>query len=124
MRDWKDEYDSYLIKVVPHLKNDWKKITSKFKEAFKVKVTPFFLKNHYQEISGKIPQSKSHFSHEQDVQLATLVREHGLDWGKIAEEMRISDPVKIKNRYYSFIKKKNLKDKLCRESKKKSLQSK
>mmetsp|Transcript_5572 Transcript_5572/g.4720 ORF Transcript_5572/g.4720 Transcript_5572/m.4720 type:complete len:97 (+) Transcript_5572:812-1102(+) len=42
-----------------------------------------------------------------DLKLVQLVQQHGLKWNLIAEKMQIVDPVKVKNRYYSKIKKGN-----------------
>jgi len=39
----------------------------------------------------------------------------GLDWIKIAEVMGIQNPVRIKNRYYAHIKKKNKLDGIFHE---------
>jgi len=44
-----------------------------------------------------------------------MVDKHGLNWLKIAQEMDMDDPMKIKNRYYSQIKKKNIYDELLEE---------
>jgi len=41
------------------------------------------------------------FNAQADAQIAKLVKKYGLNWNKISVEMGISDPVKIKNRYYS-----------------------
>jgi len=57
------------------------------------------------------------FTRQLDATIAYLVDKYGLVWSKIAEEMEISDPMKIKNRYYSTIKKKDLYESLLKEGK-------
>eukprot|EP00330_Aristerostoma_sp_ATCC50986_P011255 CAMPEP_0114575680 /NCGR_PEP_ID=MMETSP0125-20121206/529_1 /TAXON_ID=485358 ORGANISM="Aristerostoma sp., Strain ATCC 50986" /NCGR_SAMPLE_ID=MMETSP0125 /ASSEMBLY_ACC=CAM_ASM_000245 /LENGTH=147 /DNA_ID=CAMNT_0001763611 /DNA_START=551 /DNA_END=991 /DNA_ORIENTATION=+ len=43
-----------------------------------------------------------------DLELVRLINIHGLKWAVIAHEMGQEDPIKLKNRYYHQIKKKNL----------------
>mmetsp|Transcript_6079 Transcript_6079/g.5426 ORF Transcript_6079/g.5426 Transcript_6079/m.5426 type:complete len:88 (+) Transcript_6079:747-1010(+) len=49
--------------------------------------------------------------------ISKLIHEAGLSWSEIAKRMNIADPTKVKNRYYSFIRKKGLLEKLYKESK-------
>jgi len=48
--------------------------------------------------------------------LAQNINKYGLDWIKIAEDMNFSDPIKLKNRYYLHIKKKNKFEELLTEA--------
>mmetsp|Transcript_31262 Transcript_31262/g.28426 ORF Transcript_31262/g.28426 Transcript_31262/m.28426 type:complete len:109 (+) Transcript_31262:705-1031(+) len=49
--------------------------------------------------------------------IAHMVNKYGLQWVKIAEKMEVDDPMKIRNRYYSHIKKRNLFGQLLKEVK-------
>ena len=40
---------------------------------------------------------------EHDEEILLLIDEHGKNWFKIAEIMKIDNPLKIKNRYYNSI---------------------
>mmetsp|Transcript_3508 Transcript_3508/g.3059 ORF Transcript_3508/g.3059 Transcript_3508/m.3059 type:complete len:166 (-) Transcript_3508:328-825(-) len=46
-----------------------------------------------------------------------MIDKYGLSWIKISEEMGMNDPMKIKNRYYSQIKKKDMFEELLEEGK-------
>ena len=102
-------YDEELIRLVPHYKNDWKKICKRIQNYFKVRVTPNFLRNRYRNLTVNDPKCpRLVFNTQMDLIIAQLVNKHGLNWNLIAKEMGILDPVKIKNRYYSQLKRKGL----------------
>ena len=95
-------YDEELIRLVPHYKNDWKKICKRIQKYFKVRVTPNFLRNRYRNLTVNDPKCpRLVFNTQMDLVIAQLVNKHGLNWNLIAKEMGILDPIKIKNRYYS-----------------------
>mmetsp|Transcript_35268 Transcript_35268/g.31711 ORF Transcript_35268/g.31711 Transcript_35268/m.31711 type:complete len:205 (-) Transcript_35268:19-633(-) len=114
---WRPEYDEELIKLVPRYKNDWKKISKKIKNLYSIKTTPHFLRNYFMRITADKPKCpKINFNRKLDATIAYWVSQFGLVWTKIAEKMDISDPMKIKNRYYSQIKKKEIYDELLEEA--------
>ena len=68
LKSWSSDYESELCKMVPRLKNDWKKISKKMELELGVKATPHFLKTQYKKICADKPKAKSiEFSHETDV---------------------------------------------------------
>src|SRR4051812_37141859 len=59
------------------------------------------------QLKGKkyIPREK--FSHEEDLKIVGLFEKYGTDWPKISLEFFNRTATMLKNRYYSFINKKN-----------------
>jgi len=62
--------------------------------------------------SRDLKNKKIVLSEEHDVEIVKWVNKFGLKWNKIAVEMGILDPMKIKNRYYAHIQRKNRYDEL------------
>lgn len=119
MRQWNETDDKLLLKLGVQYKNDWKKINQKFEQVQGKKVTPYFLKNRYREISKpQGPTKKIKFNHEDDLKIVKIMVYYDLHWVKISKFFDNVDPISIKNRYYSSIKKKELYDELLAEANK------
>mmetsp|Transcript_139612 Transcript_139612/g.197697 ORF Transcript_139612/g.197697 Transcript_139612/m.197697 type:complete len:172 (-) Transcript_139612:423-938(-) len=70
----------------------------------------------YKKYQESQPQAKKfEFSHQSDVLLVGKIHQHGLNWTKIALEVGASDPIRLKNRYYSSIKKRGAYNELLEE---------
>jgi len=115
MKTWTQEDDELLSKLGLQYKNHWKKIASKFISLTKKKVTPYFLKTRFKELSVDQPEKHVKFTHEEDLKITKYHNMYGTDWAKIAEHMPSRTPIMIKNRFYSFIQKKKLYDELLKE---------
>lgn len=115
---WRSEYDSILVDLVPRYKNDWKKISKKVKSLYDIRTTPNFLRQYFVKITADKPKCPSvKFDRKLDATIAYYISKLGLSWVKIAKAMNIGDAMKVKNRYYSQIKKKNIYDDLLAEAK-------
>mmetsp|Transcript_12417 Transcript_12417/g.10695 ORF Transcript_12417/g.10695 Transcript_12417/m.10695 type:complete len:85 (+) Transcript_12417:283-537(+) len=50
--------------------------------------------------------------------IAFMIDQYGKNWIKISEEIKILDPIQIRNRFYSYIRKENRYNTLVNEGKK------
>lgn len=107
-RTWTAEDDELLKTLGLQYKNDWKKIVKRLFTLRSIKKNPNFLRNRFKELTKDSAQKRIKFSHQEDVKLAKLIQEHGMNWMKLGEFFPERTPIMIKNRYYSFIRKKNL----------------
>jgi len=104
-KGWKESDDTQLLSLAKKYKCDWKKIAKKFNNK---KFTPYFLKIRYKDLIKAPVQKKHKFTHSEDLQLAVLYQKYGSDWKAISEHFKHRTGVMLKNRYYSFIRKKDL----------------
>ena len=92
------------MQMAEELKCDWKKIARKFGNK---KYTPHFLKITYKNLIDKPIQKRMLFSHKEDLIIAKHFNLIGTNWKKIATFLKNRTGVMVKNRYYSFLRKKN-----------------
>jgi len=109
------EDDQILLKLVVQLKNSWKKIFKRFNLLRKKSVPLHALRARYAELVPKVSKTKGKFSHKEDCLLAKYYSELGSDWQKISTLMKNRTPNMLKNRYYSYIRKKKLLNELLNE---------
>jgi len=112
---WTEENDQLLLRLAVQYKCDWKKVSRKFKKRNK-KVTPNFLKIRYKELIAAPVHRRTKFSHVEDLMLAKYFNQYGPNWNQIASHFKKRTGIMLKNRYYSYIKKKNLLPALLEES--------
>jgi Myb-like DNA-binding domain. len=109
---WTEERVQLLMTWVKACRCDWKKIARRFKNK---KITPFQVKTKYKTLTQEnYTQLRVKFSIKEDLILAKYYRMYGSKWDKICEHFRKRDPIMIKNRYYSHLRKKNLLHSLLR----------
>jgi len=111
------EDDEVLLKLVVKLKNSWKKILKRFNKVQNKSVSLTFLKLRYNQMSPRMAKRKGKFTHNEDLLLAKFFIEYGSDWEKIAGELKNRTPNMLKNRYYSFIRKRKILTDLLEEAK-------
>lgn len=72
-------------------------------------MTPNYLRLRHRIIlpDASTPKEEIVFNKEWDIKIVEKVLEEGLRWNVIAEKLNLNDPVKIKNRFYNHIKRKN-----------------
>lgn len=80
-------------------------------------MSPTFLRKRFMEIRDLPRIKRSKFSHEEDLKLAELIESFGMNWIKISEKFPERGAIMLKNRYYSFIRKKNILESLQEENK-------
>lgn len=114
--DWNEKYDKLLVESVGKYKKDWQKVEGYFKRNV-AKLTIHTLKNRFRHLSGVPYQLRIKFSHEEDLQIAYYFSQFGTDWDKVAEFFPQRTKQMVKNRYYSFIRKKGNYERLLEEVK-------
>lgn len=113
-KNWDETDDQDLLKFVVKYKNDWKKVADRFKTR-KKKVTNHFLKTRYKELTNDPYLLRRKFSYEEDLLIAKYYVEYGCDWERISQHFSNRTGTMIKNRFYSYIKKKDLLEQLLQE---------
>jgi len=109
---WNKEKDNMLLKLGAQFKCDWKKIAKRFHNR---RLTPCFLKNRYKELIDAPFQRRVKFTHKEDLMIAKYFEKYGSCWPTLATHFKDRSPIMLKNRYYSFIRKRNLLDSLLEE---------
>jgi len=109
---WNKEKDNMLLKLGAQFKCDWKKIAKRFHNR---RLTPCFLKNRYKEVIDAPFQRRVKFTHKEDLMIAKYFEKYGSCWPTLATHFKDRSPIMLKNRYYSFIRKRNLLDSLLEE---------
>jgi len=105
---WNDEMDELLLKLGAQYKCDWKKIAKKFNHK---KITPHFIKMRYKEVTYAAPITRRvKFNHREDLMIAKYFEKYGSNWTQMAVFFPDRTAVMLKNRYYSFIRKKDIMD--------------
>jgi len=84
---------------------DWKKVCQSYNKLYQTKFSPDTLRNNYRL---HVPPNvkKVRFTKDEDRKLAQLAKKFNLRWGDIAKSFPDRDPIALKNRYYSWLKKK------------------
>lgn len=70
----------------------------------------------FSELKQASNENKMPFTKDEDIRLVQAVEIHGMNWMKIAEFFDNRGAIKLKNRYYGHIKRKNLLESLKEES--------
>eukprot|EP00330_Aristerostoma_sp_ATCC50986_P001923 CAMPEP_0114579592 /NCGR_PEP_ID=MMETSP0125-20121206/3928_1 /TAXON_ID=485358 ORGANISM="Aristerostoma sp., Strain ATCC 50986" /NCGR_SAMPLE_ID=MMETSP0125 /ASSEMBLY_ACC=CAM_ASM_000245 /LENGTH=111 /DNA_ID=CAMNT_0001770409 /DNA_START=459 /DNA_END=794 /DNA_ORIENTATION=+ len=102
---WTVEDSQLLLKLALDYKLDWKKVGRKFKNLGK-NVTPAFLRCKYKQIKPQYAAKNETLNELHDSKLADLIGKYGEDWESISVEMGHMDPIKLRNRFFSQIKRK------------------
>jgi len=116
-----EEESQLLWKVGTQYKQDWKKIAKRLQNITGNKRSPNFLMNEYMKLKGETAECNDPFTHDEDLKLVKWTEEYGMNWIKIADMFGNRGAIKLKNRYYCYIKKKNLLDGLKKEVEEKKL---
>jgi len=109
---WTEEKDQTLLKLGTQYKCDWKKIAKRFNHK---KITPHFLKIRYKELTCAPLQRRIKFNHKEDLMISKYFEKYGSNWAQMATHFNDRTAIMLKNRYYSFIRKKDLLDMLLQE---------
>jgi hypothetical protein len=117
LRKWTEEDDNLLLEIGIKAKNDWKRVACKFLSVKKIKRSPNFYKKRFREINLKPAKQRIKFTHQEDLKLVDLIQNFGMQWERIAEEFPGRCSVMVKNRYYSYIRKNHIFEKLLKEVK-------
>jgi len=103
---WSPEKIQLLLKRVQACRYDWKKVAKRFKDP---QYTPFQVKSKFKLLAqNACREPRIKFTLREDLLLAKFYNIHGTDWDKIASHFERRTPVMLKNRYYSYIRKKRL----------------
>lgn len=110
--NWSMEDTSVLMKIALDLKLDWKKVAKKFNALTNKKATPNFLKLKYKANKPEYTTKNKSFSLQDDLTILKMFLKHGANFDAISKEINDNDSIRIRNRFYSHIKKKNVYEKL------------
>jgi len=119
---WNNKYDEILIEMVGKYRNNWKRISKLFCELTKCKTTSKDLKRKYQSIMIERKHEKVKFTREDDLIIVKSIEKLGLNWSKIACNLEGKTPTMIKNRFYSYIKKRGKYNEYLKEIDQETLQ--
>lgn len=107
---WTPEKIKLLLQWVQDYRKDWKKVAKRFNEK---EITPFQVKKKYRALKANDTlQLRVRFSLKEDLMIAKYFNQYGYSWSKISTYFENRDAIMVKNRYYSYIRKKKLLDKL------------
>jgi len=115
-KNWtQEEEDELILTLGLKYKNDWKRVAKQILKIRGRKLGPKKLKDHFKSLTkGSLPK-RIKFTHEEDLQIAKFFEQFGADWAKIATFLPARSAMMVKNRFYSFIRKKNLVNNLLNE---------
>ena len=113
--NWTPEEDKLLLKVTVQYKNDWKKITRRLVSLTKKSLSLPFLKKRFYSLTEGLTVKGVKFSHFEDLIVAKYYHLYSTDWVKISSHLTNRTPMMVRNRFYSYIKKKKLLSQLMRE---------
>jgi len=103
---WSPEKIQLLLKWVQACRYDWKKVAKRFKDP---RYTPFQVKSKFKLLAqNTCREPRIKFTLREDLLLSKYYNIYGTDWDKIASHFQRRTPVMLKNRYYSYIRKKRL----------------
>lgn len=101
MKNFSRKDDIRLIELVEKYGKNWNQISSFFPGY-----SPENLEERYvNKLDPKLKRTK--FTNEEDEKILTLYNQYGNNWKEIASYFADRNPNMIKNRFYSFLKKKN-----------------
>lgn len=101
-----------MLKLARKCKNDWKKIAKRLLDG---RYNPNFLKRKFKEITEELPSKRINFSKTEDLLITKYYKKYEFDWEKMASHFRRRTPIMLKNRFYAYIRKKDLVDELYQE---------
>jgi len=105
---WDEEMDELLLQLGARFKCNWKRIAKKFNHK---KITPNFIKTRHKELNAAVPSTRRiKFNHREDLMIAKYFEKFGSNWNQMAAFFPERTAIMLKNRYYSFIRKKDLID--------------
>ncbi len=103
---WDEGMDEKLIKLGDQFKGDWKKIAKKFNNK---KITPHFIKMRFKELNSTASITRRiKFNHREDLMIAKYFDKYGSNWSQMAVYFPDRTAIMLKNRYYSFIRKRDV----------------
>jgi len=106
---WTTADDTLLWTVGTKYNNDWKKVAKRLMILTeRSKLSPVFLRERYAKLKLEKAETREPFSLCEDLKLVGFIQEFGCDWLKISALFGNRGPVKLKNRYYTHILRKNL----------------
>ncbi len=111
---WDKEKDHMLLKLGQQYKCDWKKVARRFNHK---KLTPHFLKTRYKELTCAPIQRRIKFNHKEDLMIVKYFDKYGSNWTQMATHFQDRTAIMLKNRYYSYIRKRELLEPLLNELK-------
>jgi hypothetical protein len=111
---WDKEKDHLLLKLGQQYKCDWKKVARRFNHK---KLTPHFLKTRYKELTCAPIQRRIKFNHKEDLMIVKYFDKYGSNWAQMATHFQDRTAIMLKNRYYSYIRKRELLEPLLNEVK-------
>lgn len=111
---WCKEKDHLLLKLGAQYKCDWKKTAKRFNHK---KLTPHFLKMRYKELTCAPIQRRIKFNHKEDLMIAKYFDKYGSNWAQMATHFHDRTAIMLKNRYYSYIRKREILEPLLNEVK-------
>jgi hypothetical protein len=104
---WDNKSDNMLKKMVQDYKKDWKKISIYMTNRL-FKVTPHALKNRFRVLEGDKYLSRVIFTSREDHLIECLFLQHGPNWVEISKKFDNRTPLMVKNRYYSYVRKRKI----------------
>jgi len=108
--------DELIITLGKKYKNDWKRVSKKIYKLKGKKMGPTKLRDHFKSLTkGTLPK-RVKFTHDEDLLIAKYFDLYGCDWEKISAHFSNRTPMMIKNRYYSYIRKRSLQEDLLKEA--------
>ncbi len=114
-KNWDEEMDQLLLKLASQYKCNWKKIANKYNHK---KITSQFIKMRYKDLTYSAPITRRiKFTHQEDLMIAKYFDKYGSNWSEMAQFFQDRSAVMLKNRYYSFIRKRDVMDILLNKAK-------
>jgi len=114
-KTWNEKDCEELLELAIRNRNDWKKIAKKILLTKGIRVSPKTLRCFHSRLISSKQATRTKFTHNDDLNIIKYFLEYGMDWKKISDHFSDKNPVMIKNRFYSYIKKKGLVDKYIQE---------
>jgi hypothetical protein len=105
---WDEEMDQLLLKLGSQYKCNWKKIANKYNHK---KITSQFIKMRYKDLTYAAPITRRiKFTHQEDLMIAKYFDKYGSNWSEMSQFFQDRSAIMLKNRYYSFIRKRDVMD--------------
>ena len=114
-KTWDTKDDPLLFDMAIQYRNNWKRIARVLYEDKNIKIAPKTLRRKYEDILARRKTQRAKFTHADDLLIVKYVDLYGLDWNKVACHFTDKTAIMIKNRFYSYIKKKDIFEDLLKE---------
>lgn len=115
-KTWDNKDDPLLFEMAIQYRNNWKRISRVLYENKNIKIAPKTLRRKYEDILARKKTQRAKFTHEDDLIIVKYVDLYGLEWNKVACHFTDKSATMIKNRFYSYIKKKDIFEELLQEA--------